>query len=323
MKLIFFGDSEWGSKTLKACMNVGHEVLGVVGRTSATTSCLAQVSQDLGIEYRVFGKVNSDECKDWIKAKGATLGVCVSYDQIFREATCSLFPAGAINAHCGKLPHYRGRNILNWALINGEVEFGITVHYIDKAIDTGDIIHQVVLPITQEDDYQTLLTRSIEAMPAVVMKAVGDLEAGTATPLPQRFWEGSFFSKRLSGDESINWERSSQEIFNFVRAITRPAPGARAHLARSDLVVWKVRFEQGSPHYRAIPGEVVAWSPDKNPVVKTGDSVICLLDYEWLSNGPKLRVGNRFIGPEARRIQELESKIESLESMLLGKEGPS
>ena len=319
MKLIFFGDSAWGSKTLKACVDAGHEVLGVVGRTAASTPCLADVSHALGLDYQVFKKVNGDECKAWIGSKRATLGVSVSYDQIFKESTCSLFPAGAINAHCGKLPYYRGRNILNWALINGEAEFGMTVHYIDKAIDTGNIIHQVVLPIGLDDDYQTLLTRSIEEMPALVTKAISDLEADVATPRTQGFWEGTFFSKRRSGDESIDWTRSSLEIFNFVRGITRPAPGARANIDGNDLVIWKVGFEPTSPSYEAIAGEVVAWTAERQPVVKTGDSVIFLLDYEWVSGGPKLRIGHRFMGADARRIQELEDKVARLESMLLAR----
>ncbi|MEA1052839.1 formyltransferase family protein [Lamprobacter modestohalophilus] len=80
--------------------------------------------------------------------------------QIFKKSTIERLDLGAINCHAGKLPFYRGRNILNWALINDEEEFGITVHSVDTGVDTGDIIRQQCFPITDADDYSTLLERA-------------------------------------------------------------------------------------------------------------------------------------------------------------------
>ena len=77
----------------------------------------------------------------------------MSFDQIFKEEIINIPPLKIINCHAGKLPFYRGRNILNWALINDEKEFGITVHYVDFGIDTGDSILQKNYEITDDDDY--------------------------------------------------------------------------------------------------------------------------------------------------------------------------
>ena len=81
----------------------------------------------------------------------------MSFNQIFKTEIINLPKLKTINCHAGKLPFYRGRNILNWALINDEKEFGITVHYIDEGIDTGDIVLQRTYPISDEDNYSTLL----------------------------------------------------------------------------------------------------------------------------------------------------------------------
>lgn len=81
----------------------------------------------------------------------------MSFDQIFKEELLKLYPRKIINCHAGKLPFYRDRNILNWALINDEKEFGISVHFIDKGINTGDIILQKTYEIKDSDDYTTLL----------------------------------------------------------------------------------------------------------------------------------------------------------------------
>ena len=83
----------------------------------------------------------------------------MSFDQIFKSEIIYLSKHKIINCHAGKLPFYRGRNVLNWVLINDE-EFGITVHYVDEGIDTGDIILQKKFPISDQDNYKTLLEKS-------------------------------------------------------------------------------------------------------------------------------------------------------------------
>ena len=93
-----------------------------------------------------------------IKKYDCDLLVSMSFNQIFKTSILSKYKI--INCHAGKLPFYRGRNILNWVLINDEKEYGITVHYVDEGIDTGDIILQKTYPITDNDNYKTLLTNA-------------------------------------------------------------------------------------------------------------------------------------------------------------------
>lgn len=319
MKLLFFGDSVWGTLSLRALLDAGHEVVGVMGRKVSSTSCLKNLSEQEQIDYRVFSKVNGQDSQDWISGSGAEMGVSVSYDQIFREPTIAQFPKGIINVHCGKLPNYRGRNILNWALINGEEDFGITVHYVDQGIDTGDIINQLVLPIEDTDDYQTLLDRSVEAIPGLVVKSVEEIEAGIEQARKQLSESGTYFSKRRPGDEWINWNSTSREIFNFIRGITRPAPGARTSLNGKTIIIWKAEFKKEAPKYRATPGEVVAWTQSKDPIIKTADSTIALLDYDFVDDTQRLKMGSRFISLQENQIKSLEERLQALEEALSNK----
>ena len=94
----------------------------------------------------------------------------MSFNQIFKKEIINLPLLKTINCHAGKLPFYRGRNILNWVLINDEKEFGVTVHYMDEGIDTGDIIMQDSFSISGLDDYSTLLLRSYEACAACIVQ---------------------------------------------------------------------------------------------------------------------------------------------------------
>ncbi len=111
---------------------------------------LIEMAKSHGIPLLCPASVNSDESLAEIGRFGADLHVSMSYDQILREQILSLPPRGTLNCHAGALPFYRGRNPLTWAIINGEAEFGVTVHWVDLGIDTGDIVRQVKTPIKAE-----------------------------------------------------------------------------------------------------------------------------------------------------------------------------
>ena len=100
------------------------------------------------------------------------LNLSVSYDQIIRRPLLEAAPLGFVNFHAGKLPIYRGRNVVNWALINGETEIGLTAHFMDEGIDTGDILLQRTLPIAWTDTYGDVLSRVVDAFPDLVRDAV-------------------------------------------------------------------------------------------------------------------------------------------------------
>src|SRR5262249_39658318 len=155
--------------------------------------------------------------------------VSMSYDQILRKDILALPPRGTLNCHAGALPFYRGRNPLTWAIINGEEEFGITVHWIDLGIDTGDIVRQIKVPIRAHDTFATLLAPAEELCADTLVKAIADVYEKKDQRIAQATIDpvGHYCSRRREGDEEIDWTSDSAGIERFIRALVPPGPGAR------------------------------------------------------------------------------------------------
>ena len=243
------------------------------------------------IDFLTHPEINSEAFLDSVSSFGCDLFISMSFNQIFRKRLLEYPPEKTINCHAGKLPFYRGRNILNWALINDESEFGITVHYMDEGIDTGDIIHQKLYPIFDEDDYFSLLERAYSGCAELLYQAVKLLQSGTAKRTPQQLIhpEGFYCSDRKEGDEILDWNQSSREVFNFVRAICLPGPQARTFLNKNEILINHVECVSNAPIYKGIPGVVLKVEKDCF-IVKTIDSFVRVL--EW-SGDFKIKVGDR------------------------------
>ena len=169
MKIGYFGDGQWAHKAFEILeKDETIEIAFVMVRYDKRDSVLMDMARTRNIPVELCENVNSADFARRVKLYNVDLFVSMSFDQIFKKELIELPPFGTINCHAGKLPFYRGRNILNWALINDEKEFGITVHYMDEGIDTGDIILQKVYPITDADDYGTLLEKAYEECPCLL-----------------------------------------------------------------------------------------------------------------------------------------------------------
>jgi methionyl-tRNA formyltransferase len=217
----------------------------------------------------------------------------MSYNQIFRSRIINLPPLKTINCHAGKLPFYRGRNILNWALINDEKEFGITVHYIDEGIDTGDIILQRNFPITDEDTYCTLLDVAYTACAAVLYEAIKKLQSGDIDPIVQTTIHptGFYCGLRGIGDENIDWKQSSRDLFNFIRAISTPGPQATTSIKGEEVRIDQAKMIEGVPTYKGTCGQLIG-KTEAGFLVKTVDTYI---EISSISTNVKLKVGDKLI----------------------------
>jgi methionyl-tRNA formyltransferase len=253
---------------------------------------LLEYAQQYNIDYLEYANINKEESIETLSQYKCDLFISMSFDQIFKRETINLPKYKTINCHAGKLPFYRGRNILNWALINDEKEFGITVHFVDEGIDTGDIILQKLYTISDSDDYRTLLERSYHACAdllydAIVLfknKQVITQKQDTIDPI------GFYCTQRQVGDEIIEWNQTSRTLFNFVRAICKPGPMARTILNGKEMKINKIRYIAEAPYYKGIEGAILS-KTKMGFYVKTKDSFIEVLDFEYNGN---FKVGDRF-----------------------------
>lgn len=191
---------------------------------------------------------------------------------------------GAVNLHPSLLPRYRGRAPLNWVLVHGETETGITLHHMTPDADAGDIIGQERLPIGEDETAPELARRLEAAGCALLRRYLPLLEDGTAPRHPQDAALSTTCGRRRPRDGHFEWSWTRRRIHNLVRAVTRPFPGAFTPHGDGRLFVWKTRLA-GSPPRTLQPGEFLdsAAGPPPRPPSAEGSAPA--------GPGPSTRVG--------------------------------
>lgn len=319
MRILFLGDGSWATRSLVRLVAEDWDVAGVVLRTRVTDPDLAATAAHLGVPVFQPADINDPGFIAQIAALRPELLVSVSYDQILRKAVRTAAPLGCVNFHAGKLPAYRGRSVLNWALINGETEIGMTAHFVDAGIDTGDVILQRMMPIAWTDTYAEVLANVSGAFPELVSDALALIRSGQAGRRSQPFEGGTYFCARRPGDEWLSWSDSSHDLYNKIRGITRPGPGARTLLDGRPVTIWRAWYDPAWPAYRATPGEVVARRKDAGVVIKTGDSTLLVQEVQIGPAEPTVpdwRIGTRFGSPVENDLDQLRSAVAGLRAEL-------
>lgn len=297
MRIGYFADGPWAHKAFEKIIN--DETLKIVFMTvryDRKDNVLLNLASQYGIPVELSSDINSNAFMEAVKKYRADLFVSMSFDQIFRDKVRNLPRQKTINCHAGKLPFYRGRNILNWVLINDEKEFGITVHYMDEGIDTGDIILQETYPITDLDNYATLLERAYDGCADVLYRAIKMIQNNRVRIIKQTDIDpiGMYCGMRYVGDEIIDWKQSSRDIFNFIRALCTPGPQATSWIRGRKIAINKARMVEGAHTYKNIPGQVVGRTLD-GFLIKTGDTIIEIIEYTYSG---KIKMGDRLTDHE-------------------------
>ncbi|HSE21507.1 MAG TPA: methionyl-tRNA formyltransferase [Pyrinomonadaceae bacterium] len=304
MRILLFGDGAWATRSL-LCLQQSKrwQVVGLVLRVQPSEETLEQAARDLSIPILQPQKVNESESIEQVKALAPDLNLSISYNQILGLPMLESAPLGFVNFHAGKLPFYRGRNVINWAILNGEKEIGLTAHFVDEGIDTGDIILQTTIPILWTDTYGDVLSRIVEYFPSIVTQTVERLANGDYKRQPQDIAGGTYFAGRDTGDEWLDWKDTSFNLHNKIRAISRPGPGARTTLYEQEVIVWRAFHDPSSPKYLATPGQVVGRNQD-GVLVKTGDSTLYVKEVQFQNSSsitPRWPIGTR-LGTDAAAI---------------------
>lgn len=290
IRIGYFADGIWSHNAfLKIIQDTRFEIAFIVPRYDTKDNILFSFSQKFNIPYLKTQNINSQDFLSTVKQYQCDIFVSMSFNQIFKEPLISIPPLKTINCHAGKLPRYRGRNILNWVLINDEKEFGITVHYIDSGIDTGDIILQRTYSITDDDDYSSLLSKAYTECANVLYDALLMFLSNSVAPIQQNHQYGFYCPMRSQGDEIIDWNQTSRSIFNFIRALNAPNLGAKSYIKDQEITIYKSKIINNAPNYISTSGVIVGI--DKNDlIIKTLDSTLRITDYNYKS---KPKIGDR------------------------------
>ena len=233
-------------------------------------SC-AELAEQHGIPVHV------DDSVETAHATIASLKPAVSYSFSYRhlipENVLALAPLGAFNLHPSLLPAYRGRAPVNWVLVNGERETGVTLHHMVARADAGDIVGNRAVAIDDLDNALTLYRKLVPLGVDLITEMHPKIVAGTAPRRRMDLSKGSYFGRRRPEDGRIDWRWPARRIFNLVRAVTHPYPGAFCFVSGRKLFVWQARIgsESGSS---GMVGTLVRELSDGGVEVAAGEGTV-------------------------------------------------
>jgi methionyl-tRNA formyltransferase len=232
---------------------------------------------------------------DQIRALDAEIGIVVAYGKLLPKDVLSIPKYGFLNVHFSLLPKYRGAAPIQWTLINGETESGVTLFWLDEGMDTGPIFLQKRIPIRPEDDAESLRNKLVDLGVLCLEEALGLIEAGNIKREPQSgvASKGAILKKE---DGQIDWTRPAEAIWNQMRGMT-PWPGTYT----GHLKILKAHPVLESP--AGEPGAVIRVVSGDGPVVKCGEHVLALLQvqpegkkpmsaWSWWQ-GARLKIGDK------------------------------
>ena len=293
-RILFFGYSEVGYTCLDLLLGRGDNVVGLITHEDHPDEKIwfktpALAAQEHGIPVYTPESVNTPEWIEKIAAMKPDLILSVYYRHMIGQPILDLPPLGAFNMHGSLLPKYRGRAPINWAVLHGEPRIGMTLHRMVKRADAGAIVDQEGVAISPQDTAEQAFREVMPCARTILFRQINHLLAGTATETPQDESEATYFGGRKPEDGRIDWTRSSTEIFNLIRAVADPYPGAFTDFGGARLMVW---WAESAPGRSGKPGEILSLDP---LVVATGDGALHLTRVEWRGVPvPALGVGSTF-----------------------------
>jgi len=189
------------------------------------------------------------------------------YRNMIKPEVLSIPKHGALNLHGSYLPRYRGRVPVNWAVINGETETGATLHYMVEKPDAGDIVDQEKVAIDFTDTSFDVFNKVTEAAVTVISRSWPLLIAGKAGRTPMDLKAGNYCGGRKPADGQIDWSKSAVQIYNLIRGVTHPYPGAFTFMDGKQVIIWQAWPMEGDGE----PGKVVSTEP---LLVGTGNGLL-------------------------------------------------
>ncbi|MFW5410484.1 bifunctional UDP-4-amino-4-deoxy-L-arabinose formyltransferase/UDP-glucuronic acid oxidase ArnA [Pectobacterium brasiliense] len=275
MKAIVFAYHDIGCVGLEALKLAGYEIQAVFTHSDAPGenhfyASVAKAAAEMDVPVFAPEDVNHPLWVNRIQELAPDVIFSFYYRTLLSDDILQLPSFGAFNLHGSLLPRYRGRAPVNWVLVNGETQTGVTLHKMVSRADAGDIVAQSVVAIDEEDTALTLHGKCRTAAAALLAQQLPLIRSREITLTPQDDSRASYFGRRTAADGLIDWQKSACEINNLIRAVTEPYPGAFTFLGERKVIIWRARVVKvnrvKSNDVRANgvkqePGAIISTSP--------------------------------------------------------------
>jgi methionyl-tRNA formyltransferase len=284
LRLVVFGYHTVGYRCLKELLDRGEEVCAVVTHRDDPHEHLwfesvAELARAAGVPVLSPKSPNTPAVISRIATLQPDLILSFYYRRLLGRALLAIPRLGAINLHGSLLPKYRGRAPVNWVLVNGETHTGVTLHHMTSQADAGDIIAQRVVPIAFADTALTLFEKVAQAAVELLRDTFPLIKAGCAPRTPQDPAQATYFGGRTPEDGRIDWGKPALELYNLVRAVTSPYPGAFTSFGGRKLYIWGARLVPDGTGTRWAPGTIVG-AQLGGCLVATGEGLLLLTQVQ-------------------------------------------
>lgn len=293
-RILFFGYSEPGAEGLALLLERGDNVIALITHEDSPMEKVwfrtpASIARARGVPVFTPENVNAPEWVERIAALRPDLILSAYYRHMISGRILGLARLGGFNLHGSLLPKYRGRAPINWAVLHGEPRIGMTLHRMIRRADAGPIVDQEGVDIGPRDTAEQAFRKVLPCARRVLARQIDALLAGTARETPQDEAQATYFGGRTAEDGRIRWTQTSAQIFNLIRAVADPYPGAFTDVNGARLMIWWAETDSpAASGRRGRPGEVLSVKP---LIVATADGALELTRTEWRGSPAPLRVG--------------------------------
>lgn len=288
MKIIFMGTPDFSVGALEALIAAGHEVVLAVTQPDKAKGRSGQMqyppvkecAQKYGIPVFQPVKVKTPEAVEELRKYKADVFVVAAFGQILSKEILTMPRFGCVNIHASLLPKYRGASPINWCIINGEQETGVTIMQMDEGVDTGDILSTVTIPIAQDETAESLFEKLSKEGAKLIVDTLPKLERGELTPIKQDDAKSSHTKMMHKSLGKIDWKKSAVEIERLVRGLNS-WPSAYTYMNGKSVKLWRCAVADSGFDGMERAGELV--NVTKNTIeVACGRGIlqICELQLE-------------------------------------------
>ena len=284
MKIVYMGTPDFAVGPLKALVEAGHEITAVVSQPDKPKGRSKELvpppvkAYALTQDLTVFQpeKIKTPEAVAQLKTYEADVFVVAAFGQILSKEILEMPKYGCINIHASLLPKYRGAAPIQWSIIDGEKETGVTIMQMDVGLDTGDILTTKVVPIEDEDTGESLFDKLCEAGSELLLETIPQIEAGTLVPQKQDESKSTYAKMLTKELGNIDFTKSAKEIWYLVRGLNS-WPSAYTYYNNKTMKIWRARPVADNSDLSA--GTIV--KKDKESIyVQTGEGMLQILEIQ-------------------------------------------
>ncbi|MDF7679742.1 bifunctional UDP-4-amino-4-deoxy-L-arabinose formyltransferase/UDP-glucuronic acid oxidase ArnA [Enterobacteriaceae bacterium ESL0689] len=264
MKAVVFAYHDMGCAGIQSLLECGYEIVAIFTHPdnpgeNQFFGSVARLAAERGIPVWAPEEVNHPLWIERIREMQPDILFSFYYRHLLGEEILSLPSRGAFNLHGSLLPKYRGRAPLNWVLVNGESETGVTLHRMISQADAGDIVAQQRVAIDDDDNALALHRKLCAAASVLLAQALPAIRDNTIQPWAQDESQASWVGRRSPEDGRLDWDKPASVLHNLVRAVSDPWPGAFSYVGANKFIVWQSRVRDDLPAAR--PGTVISTTP--------------------------------------------------------------